>query len=121
MTAFSVITDMRYSLQALERRAQTSSEQRTVRELTALVEKAEALSERDARFEREGAALAAEHETALRVLRRNPHDARARAAAIRLDKRLRAHGQAWKQHRRVVRAVERQAVALMGVPGSRAA
>lgn len=112
----SALSDMRDALQMLERGAQTSSAQRKARELAPLVEKAEALSERDARFQRESTALMVEFQGAIRVLRRNPHNARARSAANQLDARLRSSAKAWKKSDRAQRAVERRAARLLAGP-----
>lgn len=121
MSALSLIIDLRAARDAQERLAETSSQQRKVRDLTAVLEKVELLTERHAQFERRGDALVAENEGAKRVLRRNPHDRRAQVAVVRLDARMRAHAKAWVTNSRAVRVVERQAAVLMGAAGSRAA
>ncbi len=80
----------------------------TVREVEVLVERAEALSARDAQFEREADQLVASNEEARAALARSP-GRQAKLRAQQLDTRLRAHAKAWKAHRRSMRRLAQQA------------
>ena len=96
---------MRTALEQMRREATPSD---TVREFEVLVERAEALSARDAQFEREADQLVASSKAARAALARSP----SRQAQIRtqqLDTRLRAHAKAWTAHRRSMRRLARQA------------
>ncbi len=99
------LEDMRTALEDMRREAMPSD---VVREVETLVERAEALSARDAQFQREADQLVANTEAARAALARSP----SRQAQIRtqqLDTRLRAHDKAWKTHRRSMHRLDRQA------------
>lgn len=99
------VEGMRTALEQMRREALPSA---TVREVEVLVERAEALSARDAEFEREAAQLVASSEAARAALARSP-SRQAQLRAQQLDTRLRAHAKAWKAHRRSIRRLARQA------------
>lgn len=101
---------------ALEQMRRDATPSDVVREVEVLVERAEALSARDAEFDREGAQLVAGSQAARAAFARSP----SRQAQIRtqqLDTRLRAHAKAWKTNRRTVRRLNREAARRLAAAG----